>query len=31
VILFSIPLAAIGVALALWLTNTSLSVIVFIG
>jgi HAE1 family hydrophobic/amphiphilic exporter-1 len=31
VILFSIPLAAIGVALALWLTDTSLSVIVFIG
>jgi len=31
VILFSIPLAAIGVALALRLTNTSLSVIVFIG
>jgi HAE1 family hydrophobic/amphiphilic exporter-1 len=31
VILFSIPLAAVGVALALWLTNTSLSVIVFIG
>jgi len=31
VILFSIPLAAIGVALALWLTGTSLSVIVFIG
>jgi HAE1 family hydrophobic/amphiphilic exporter-1 len=31
VILFSIPLAAVGVALALWLTGTSLSVIVFIG
>jgi len=31
VILFSIPLAAIGVALSLWLTNTRLSVIVFIG
>jgi HAE1 family hydrophobic/amphiphilic exporter-1 len=31
VILFSIPLAAIGVALALWLTDTRLSVIVFIG
>jgi len=31
VILFSIPLAAVGVALALWLTDTSLSVIVFIG
>jgi HAE1 family hydrophobic/amphiphilic exporter-1 len=31
VILFSIPLAAIGVAVALWLTDTRLSVIVFIG
>ena len=31
VILFSIPLAAVGVALALWMTATSLSVIVFIG
>ena len=31
VILFSIPLAAVGVALALWITATSLSVIVFIG
>jgi HAE1 family hydrophobic/amphiphilic exporter-1 len=31
VILFSIPLAAAGVALALWLTDTRLSVIVFIG
>ena len=31
VILFSIPLAAVGVALALWITGTSLSVIVFIG
>lgn len=31
VILFSIPLAAIGVALALWITDTRLSVIVFIG
>ena len=31
VILFSIPLAAVGVAVALWLTDTSLSVIVFIG
>jgi HAE1 family hydrophobic/amphiphilic exporter-1 len=31
VILFSIPLAAIGVTLALWLTDTRLSVIVFIG
>ncbi|HEY5776797.1 MAG TPA: efflux RND transporter permease subunit [Xanthomonadales bacterium] len=31
VILFSIPLAAVGVAIALWLTGTSLSVIVFIG
>ncbi len=31
VILFSIPLAAVGVALALWLTDTSISVIVFIG
>ena len=31
VILFSIPLAAIGVAMALWLTDTRLSVIVFIG
>jgi HAE1 family hydrophobic/amphiphilic exporter-1 len=31
VILFSIPLAGIGVALALWLTDTRLSVIVFIG
>jgi HAE1 family hydrophobic/amphiphilic exporter-1 len=31
VILFSIPLAAIGVAIALWLTDTRLSVIVFIG
>ncbi len=31
VILFSIPLAGIGVAVALWLTGTSLSVIVFIG
>lgn len=31
VILFSIPLAAIGVALALWLTDTRFSVIVFIG
>jgi len=31
VILFSIPLAAVGVALALWLTGTQLSVIVFIG
>ncbi len=31
VILFSIPLAAVGVALALWLTETRLSVIVFIG
>jgi HAE1 family hydrophobic/amphiphilic exporter-1 len=31
VILFSIPLAAVGVALALWLTDTQLSVIVFIG
>ena len=30
-ILFSIPLAAVGVALALWLTDTRLSVIVFIG
>ena len=31
VILFSIPLASIGVALALWITDTRLSVIVFIG
>jgi HAE1 family hydrophobic/amphiphilic exporter-1 len=31
VILFSIPLAAVGVAVALWLTDTRLSVIVFIG
>ena len=31
VILFSVPLAAVGVALALWLTDTRLSVIVFIG
>ncbi len=31
VILFSIPLAAVGVALMLWLTATPLSVIVFIG
>jgi HAE1 family hydrophobic/amphiphilic exporter-1 len=31
VILFSIPLASVGVALALWLTDTRLSVIVFIG
>ncbi|MDZ4730582.1 MAG: efflux RND transporter permease subunit [Xanthomonadales bacterium] len=31
VILFSIPLAAIGVAVALWLTDTRLSIIVFIG
>ena len=31
VILFSIPLAVVGVALALWLTDTRLSVIVFIG
>ncbi|MBT8048195.1 MAG: efflux RND transporter permease subunit [Gammaproteobacteria bacterium] len=31
VIIFSIPLAAAGVALALWLTDTRLSVIVFIG
>jgi HAE1 family hydrophobic/amphiphilic exporter-1 len=31
VILFSIPLASIGVALALWLTDTRMSVIVFIG
>lgn len=31
VILFSIPLAAVGVALALWLTQTRLSIIVFIG
>jgi len=31
VILFAIPLAAVGVALALWLTDTQLSVIVFIG
>ena len=31
VILFSIPLAAVGVAAALWLTDTRLSVIVFIG
>jgi HAE1 family hydrophobic/amphiphilic exporter-1 len=31
VILFSIPLAAVGVALALWITDTRLSVIVFIG
>ena len=31
VILFSIPLAAVGVALALWLSDTRLSVIVFIG
>jgi len=31
VILFSIPLAAVGVALALWLTDTHLSIIVFIG
>jgi HAE1 family hydrophobic/amphiphilic exporter-1 len=31
VILFSIPLAAVGVALALWLTDTRLSIIVFIG
>jgi HAE1 family hydrophobic/amphiphilic exporter-1 len=31
VILFAIPLAAVGVALALWLTDTRLSVIVFIG
>jgi len=31
VILFSIPLAAGGVALALWMTDTRLSVIVFIG
>jgi HAE1 family hydrophobic/amphiphilic exporter-1 len=31
VILFSIPLAAVGVATALWLTDTRLSVIVFIG
>jgi HAE1 family hydrophobic/amphiphilic exporter-1 len=31
VILFSIPLAAVGVALALWMTDTRLSIIVFIG
>jgi len=31
VILFSIPLAAVGVSAALWLTGTTLSVIVFIG
>ena len=31
VILFSIPLAAVGVSLALWMTDTRLSVIVFIG
>jgi HAE1 family hydrophobic/amphiphilic exporter-1 len=31
VILFSIPLAAVGVALALWISDTRLSVIVFIG
>jgi HAE1 family hydrophobic/amphiphilic exporter-1 len=31
VILFSIPLAAVGVALALWMTQTRLSIIVFIG
>jgi HAE1 family hydrophobic/amphiphilic exporter-1 len=31
VILFSIPLALVGVAAALWLTDTRLSVIVFIG
>jgi len=31
VILFSIPLAVVGVALALWATDTRLSVIVFIG
>ncbi len=31
VILFSIPLAAVGVALALWITDTRLSIIVFIG
>jgi len=31
VILFSIPLAAVGVALALWLTHTRLSIVVFIG
>ena len=31
VILFSIPLALVGVAAALWLTGTELSVIVFIG
>jgi HAE1 family hydrophobic/amphiphilic exporter-1 len=31
VILFSIPLAAVGVAAALWLSGTRLSVIVFIG
>lgn len=31
VILFSIPLAVVGVALALWITATSLSVIVFVG
>ena len=31
VILLSIPLAAVGVAIALWLTDTRLSVIVFIG
>jgi len=31
VILLAIPLALVGVALALWLTDTSLSVIVFIG
>jgi HAE1 family hydrophobic/amphiphilic exporter-1 len=31
VILFSIPLAAVGVALALWLSDIRISVIVFIG
>ncbi|MGD2128897.1 MAG: efflux RND transporter permease subunit [Lysobacterales bacterium] len=31
VILFSVPLAGVGVSLALWLTGTQLSVIVFIG
>lgn len=31
VILLAIPLALVGVSLALWLTDTSLSVIVFIG
>ncbi len=31
VILFSIPLAGVGVSIALWSTNTRLSVIVFIG